>query len=199
VLGLQRLVADELHGDPVPDLETGVQPEVREVLALLLGHVVVVGDPAVGDRLPPAVAAGRVPLRAADALPDLVVVLDRVLDLLLCAVRVGGAGPEPGQDRVEVPFLGLRVGLQQHHEPLPHRGQGLDVVTRRVVERREHPPLLAVLVQDHLGDVHRSSRGSVAVRHLTATHRPLRRCARSDRGTETTPSGCRRRTPRGLG
>jgi hypothetical protein len=87
---LLRLEAQEPHRDGVPLGEADVLPEVGEVLALLLSPVVAVGDPAVDDCLPPAVAAGVVLANLADGIADLVVVPDRVLDLLV-GVRASAA------------------------------------------------------------------------------------------------------------
>jgi hypothetical protein len=72
-------------------LKAGAAAEVRERLPFLLGHVVAVGDPRVGDGLPPGPAADRMLVRAADAVPDVVVVADGVRGLLPAAVRPGGA------------------------------------------------------------------------------------------------------------
>ena len=104
----------------------------------------------------------------------LVVVLDGVLDLLLGRLGVGAARAEAEQLGVEELLLGLGVGLEEDLEPRPDRGEPLVVVARPLLEHREHPPLLVVLVRDHVGDVHvcdllvsgHVSRGSHSARRL---------------------------------
>src|SRR3954454_12387321 len=150
VLGLEH---EELHRDVVPGLQVGVVAEVEQVLPLLLGHVVVVGLAGLPDRRPPRVGADLLLTGLLHGVADLVVVLDRVLDLLV-DVAVGVALAEPEQPRVEELLLRLGVHLEEHRQPRPHRTQGLRVVAGQLVEDGEHPPLLAVLVEDDLGDVH---------------------------------------------
>ena len=151
---LERLVAQELDRDLVPQLEARLLPEVGKVLTLLLAHVVAVVHVRVDHRGPPRGRTRPAPGDLADRGPDLVVVLDGVLDLLLDGLGVGPAGAEPEQLGVEEPLLGLGVGLEQDREPLPDGGESFVVVARPLLEHREHPPLLVVLVRDHLGDVH---------------------------------------------
>lgn len=45
-------VADKLHGNVVSFLEAGLLTDVSKVLALLLGHVIVMGDASLGHASP---------------------------------------------------------------------------------------------------------------------------------------------------
>jgi hypothetical protein len=157
-----RLERHETDGDVVAEREARVPAEVGEVLALFLGHVVVVRDPRVDDRLPPGVRADLMCVGRLHGVADLVVVLDSVLDLVFDVVGVRLAGAELQQMRVEEALLGLGVHLEEDREPLPQGRQrlgGVDGVggvgcVAQLVQVGEHPPLLVVLEQDHLGDVH---------------------------------------------
>jgi hypothetical protein len=80
----------------MPDLQVRVPAGVEQVLPLLLAHVVVVGLPCRPDRRPPVVRPDLVGAGGADGVADLVVVLDRVLDLL---AHVPSAVPSPTDRR----------------------------------------------------------------------------------------------------
>lgn len=78
------MFGDVLLGrDLVAQLEARVRPEVGQVLSLLLGQVVVVRHPALDHGLPPGPAARFGPPHLPDGRSDVVVVLDRVLDLVV--------------------------------------------------------------------------------------------------------------------
>src|SRR3954447_552393 len=147
------LEGQELHRDLVPGLQVRVVPEVEQVLPLLLGHVVVVGLPRIPHGGPPLLAARLVPARRPNAVADLVVVLDRVLDLVV-DVALGVALPEREKSGVEEALLRLRVHLEQHFQPPPDRGEPGAIVAGHLVKDGEGPPLLVVLLEDDLGDVH---------------------------------------------
>ena len=103
-----------------------------------------------------------------DRVPDLVVVLDRVLRLALGALGVPAARADLQQPRVEELLLGLGVHLEQDRQPLPDRGESGRVVGE-LVEQRERPPLLVVLGQDQLGDVHAGRYPSTAAAYTPGT------------------------------
>ena len=106
------------------------------------------------DRLPPVVGADLVLAGRADGVPDLVVVLDGVLDLVVGRRSSAGALAELQHLRVEEPLLGLGVHLQERCSRVPDRGQRCGVARCDLVEVGERAPLVVVLAQDDLGDVH---------------------------------------------
>src|SRR6185436_16439863 len=87
--GRPRVLVRELRearAQLLPVLHGGRPQEVGQVVALLLGEVLVVGVARVLDGGPPLVAAGLGRRGPADALADLVVVVDGVLRLVLAAL-----------------------------------------------------------------------------------------------------------------
>jgi hypothetical protein len=69
-------------------------------------------------------------------------------------IGVAAARAEPDELGVEVPLLGFGVHLEEDGQPPPHGAETGMVIARPLLEHAEHPPLLAVLVKDHFGDVH---------------------------------------------
>src|SRR5579872_7596858 len=63
----------------------------------------------------------------------------------------------PQQRRVEDLLLGRRVQLKERGQASPHRRQHRGVRTPDLLQHREQPPLLVVVVKDQLGDIHASS------------------------------------------
>jgi hypothetical protein len=81
------------------------------------------------------------------------VVADGVLGLL----GLGGVAQPLAQLEqlgVEEQLLRLGVHLEHGRQPAPEDAEGAAVGPVDLVEHREHPPLLVVIVEDHVGDVH---------------------------------------------
>jgi hypothetical protein len=155
----------------VAALQAGQPAEVGQALALLLGHVVAVGQVGRADRGEPGVAADRVPRHLGDRVPDLVVVVDGVEGLSLDPGGAARGQAHPQQLRIEDLLLRGRVQLEERRKPGPQRGQHLGLGAADLLQDRELPALLVVVVEDQLGDVHGPSRGRRRVQVPTITHR----------------------------
>ena len=136
-----------LVAEPHPVVLGVMRPQVGQRAALLLGHVVAVGLASVPHRLPPPVTAGLETGGPAQRVPDLVVVLDGVVGLVLGL----GAGVE--QPRVEHFFLGGGVQLEEVGQRRPAGGQP---VARRfpvLVELGEAPAEGLVVIEDEVAHI----------------------------------------------
>src|SRR6478735_4515348 len=124
-----------------------------------------------------------------DRIPDLVVVLDGVERLPLHPGRAVRGQPHLQQDRVEDGLLGRRVQLEERSQPVPDPGQHPGIRPVDLLQDREQPPLLTMVIKDQFGDVQRSSLALVlpgtmsswhahrepTITHEGATGRPARR------------------------
>jgi len=109
------LETPELRAQLLAELDRCDAQEVGDVVALLVGEVLVVGVAGVLDARPPLVASHLGRLGPADAVADLVVVADGVLRLVLRVVDVlqeGGVGLEQGGERDPDLARGLRIPAQ---------------------------------------------------------------------------------------
>ena len=91
-----------------------------------------------------------------DRVPDLVVVADRVQRLCLGTGLPHGHQPYLQQRRIEDRFLGGGVQLEEDPQPLPYGGQSRRVRPADLLQDREQPSLLVVVIEDQVGDVHSS-------------------------------------------
>ena len=123
-VGWARMNSVELATERLAEPGRRVLPEVGQALPLLLGHVLVVGHPGLPDGCPPGRAAQRMTSRLVRAVPDVVVVADRVQRLVLRVLA------EPQQLRVEDPFLGDGVHVEPGGQRLPHLAHRLGVEGR---------------------------------------------------------------------
>lgn len=98
------LVNSEIDAEVVADLQAGAAAEVSKRLPLLLGHMVAVGYPRIGNCLPPGLAADGMLTCAPDAVPDVVVVVNGVRGLGAGTVRIVRSLANAQQARVEQPF-----------------------------------------------------------------------------------------------
>src|SRR5450631_331075 len=171
--GVLRLEGGKGNGDLVAKLPVGVMAEVGEVLPLLLSHVIAVGLLCLGDGLPPVLATDRVLRRLLDGVADLVVVLDHVGDLFGSAVLSAGAGPDLEKVWIEQPLLSLGVHLESDTQACPDGVERIGVGSVDVVQVREHAPLLLMVVEDDVGDVHGylERRGCVGVSQSMSRYR----------------------------
>ena len=106
--------------------------------------------------------------------------------------------PTCEQPRVEELLLRLRVHLEQHRQPVPEGREGPGVVARHLVEVGEGLPLLLVLGEDHVGDVHgralpasprRRNRPLWSVSPVTGRIRPCAGSCRTSPSPSTRSSG----------
>ena len=81
-------------------------------------------------------------------------VLDRVERLVLDALGVAGGAADLEQRGIEELLLGLGMDLEEGRESGPHRGKRVTVRGVDLLEHREQPALLVMVVEDELGDVH---------------------------------------------
>ncbi len=119
-----------------------------------------------------------------DRIPDLVVVLDGVERFSLHPGRAVRGQPHLQQDRVEDGLLGRRVQFEERSQPVPDRRQHPGIGPVDLLQDREQPPLLTMVIKDQLGDVQRSSLAPAfswhAHRDPTITH--TRRTVRQQLG-----------------
>ena len=66
--------------------------------------------------------------------------------------------PSLQQRGIEDRLLRRRVQFQERAQPRPHRRQRSGVRAPDLLQDREQPPLLVMIVKDQLGDVHQPSR-----------------------------------------
>ena len=149
-----RLVGGEGHRKVVALLQPGQAAEIGQALAFLFGHVVAVGQVRPGDSLVPGVAANRVPRDLRDRVPDVVVITDGVQGLVLHARRPLRGDAHAQQRGIEELLLRRRVQLEEDRQPSPDGGQRSDVRPVDLLDDREQPALLMMIVKDQLGDVH---------------------------------------------
>jgi len=90
-----------------------------------------------------------------DRVPDVVVVSDGVERLALDPGRPPRRQAHLQQRRIEERFLGRRVQFEERRQPSPHCGQHLGVRAADLLQDREQPSLLVMVVKDQLGDIHR--------------------------------------------
>src|SRR5208337_2649859 len=64
---------------------------------------------------------------------------------------------------VEDLLLGRRVQFEERSQSAPHRGQHPGISAVDLLQDREQPPLLMMVVKDQLGNVHSSSPGAVSL------------------------------------
>ncbi len=140
----------------MPRLQVRVQTEVGQPLPLLLAHVLGVDDVGRADRVEPGATADRVRGHGLHRVAQLVVIRDGVLGLALDGAVLGviGAFAQFQQGGIEMPLLGLGVGVQKGRQPPPDRLQRLDIIRADLLDQREQPALFGVVVQNQLGDVH---------------------------------------------
>ena len=147
-------------------LQPGQAAEIGQALAFFFGHVVAVGQVRGGHGRVPVIAAYRVPRGFRDRVPDLVVVVDGVQGLTFDPRLSPRGDPDLQQLGVEDRLLRRRVHLEEGRQPSPDRGQRLGVRPVDLLDDREQPTLLVMIVKDQLGDVHRvmlrRQRGSLA-------------------------------------
>jgi hypothetical protein len=142
--------ADPREPQRIAVVERDGEAEVGQRLALLLRDVLAVLGARPADGLPPAVRPDRALGRVAHALPDLVVVVDGVLGLVLCP------GPQAvlEQPRVEDDLLGLGMEVEQVAQRLPRGADGVGVTAGLgVVEVGEATAERLVVIEDQAGHV----------------------------------------------
>jgi len=138
----------------VPLLQPGQPPEVGQALAFLFGHVIAVGHVRAGDGRVPVIAANRMPRGLRDRVPDLVVVADGVQGLVLHPGLAARGDPDPKKGGVEDRLLRCRMHLEEGGQPTPYGCQRLGIGPVDLLQDREQPSLLVMIVKDQLGDVH---------------------------------------------
>jgi hypothetical protein len=139
-------------------LQGSVPAEVSHPLAFLLGHVIAVR--LVGGRncCEPTIRADLVICRLGGGVADVVVIADGVLGLVLGIVLLVRATTHVQQSGVEDLRVGLGMQIEERGEPLPERGQSRGVAGVKLVEQREQPALLMMVVEDQISDIHARSK-----------------------------------------
>jgi hypothetical protein len=116
--------------------------------------VIAVGQVRRRDGGEPAVAADLVAGDLCDRVSDVIVVADRIERLSLCPGPPTCGEAHLQQRWIEDRLLRRRVQVQERAQPGPHRRQGGGVRAPDLLQDREQPALLVVVVKDQLGDVH---------------------------------------------
>src|SRR4051794_30753344 len=146
----------EADCEVMPQLERGVDAKVGQALPLFLAHMVAVRLVGPGNGCVPALAPNSVTGDRCDRLADLVVILDRILGLVRSGGFAARAFPQAQQRGIEYLLFGLGVNLEKGGEPLPHRGQAFRVGAIELLQDREQPALLLMVVQNELCNIHRT-------------------------------------------
>ena len=149
-----RLEGGEGDRELMAALQPGQAAEVGQALAFLLGHVIAVGQVRRTDGGEPIVGADLMARDFGDRVPDLVVVMDGVEGLSLHPGRPVCGQAYLQQGGVEDLLLGRRVQLEEHGQPVPYRGQHPGIRAVDLLQDRELPPLLVVVIENQLGNVH---------------------------------------------
>src|SRR3569623_1435752 len=130
-------------------------PEIRQPLALFLGHVIAIGLVRRSYRLAPRLGSDLAFVDSGTRVTDLVMVLDRALSLVLGTVAVGRAFSDLEKLRIEKPLFRLCMGIEKSAQAAPNSPQRARLRVRNVVDQREQPPLLGMVVFYQARDIHR--------------------------------------------
>src|SRR6185437_6844242 len=104
----------------------------------------------------PRVGADLMPRDVRDCVPDFVVVVDSVQRLVLYPGPAPRGDPDLEQHGIEDRLLRGGMRLEKRREPRPHGGQRFGIRPVDLLKDREQAPLLVVIVEYQLGDIHSS-------------------------------------------
>src|SRR4051812_9950577 len=134
--------------------ERGSAPEVGQAFALFFRHVVAVLLICRRHRGEPASGAHRMPFDCSDRVADLVMVADRMLSLVLRIRFAAGAFAHAQQSGIEDLLLRFGVNLKEGRKSPPDGAERARIARVYLLQGGKLPPLLVVIVQNQLSDVH---------------------------------------------